>query len=416
MAFKRILPVILILLLLSLPTRAAETQSEDSLIRDILIYYSHHQAAAETDLIRLLEQLEEVNPEVAGDWRHILRLWDQVVREEGDVPASLPDDLPQDDSLCIIVMGYQLSYSGGMEPELILRLELALESARKYPNAYILCTGGGTAPGSNATEADQMVYWLEQQGIAPERLIRENRSISTEENALFSLNILREDYPQVSSLALISSNYHIRRCRLLFESVLYLKDLEQQCQVAAFAGCDIDFPGFGEGFFEEAENLGKIVGQQVRNTQAPKLSTLTALDVQGDSVCPSGEYPDLRIFAHYDSGYCRDVTHKVDFSGLDPEVPGTRQISLCYTENGITLEATAEITILPPETTAPTEPTETILPPTEPIPETQAPPEHTEVPEPSPAPLIISCILCFLLAAVFALIPRYRGKYTRRRR
>lgn len=69
----------------------------------------------------------------------------------------LPDGLPDTDELCIVVLGFQLNPDGSMRDELINRLNVALRSAEKYPNAYIVCTGGGTASGNaSATEAGEM--------------------------------------------------------------------------------------------------------------------------------------------------------------------------------------------------------------------------------------------------------------------
>ena len=58
--------------------------------------------------------------------------------------------------------------------ELADRLNVALASAEKYPNAYILCTGGGTASkNAKVTEAGQMAQWLTDRGISQERIITE---------------------------------------------------------------------------------------------------------------------------------------------------------------------------------------------------------------------------------------------------
>lgn len=50
----------------------------------------------------------------------------------------LPDGLPDTDELCIVVLGFQLNPDGSMRDELINRLNVALRSAEKYPNAYIV--------------------------------------------------------------------------------------------------------------------------------------------------------------------------------------------------------------------------------------------------------------------------------------
>ncbi len=72
----------------------------------------------------------------------------------------------------VVILGFQLNPDGSMKDELIERLKVGLKSAEKYPNAYIVCTGGGTAAeNAEATEAGEMAKWLEEQGVAKERII-----------------------------------------------------------------------------------------------------------------------------------------------------------------------------------------------------------------------------------------------------
>ena len=106
-----------------------------------------------------------------------------------------------------------------MKPELLERLRVVLKSARKYPNAFIVCTGGGTAAeNESATEAGKMAEWLIENGIAAERVIVEDKSLTTAQNAIYTFDILTERYPQVKELVIISSDYHIATGTLLFEA------------------------------------------------------------------------------------------------------------------------------------------------------------------------------------------------------
>ena len=57
----------------------------------------------------------------------------------------------------MVVLGYQLNADGTMRDELLERLRVAKASAEKYPNAYIVCTGGPTAyEDKTVTEAGRM--------------------------------------------------------------------------------------------------------------------------------------------------------------------------------------------------------------------------------------------------------------------
>ena len=169
----------------------------------------------------LEEKLKKADPALGATWTGIMDYWEYANREM-PINRTLPDDLPQDDSLCLVVLGFQLLYDGDMAPELLGRCEVALQCARQYPNAYIAVTGGGTAyKDKTVTEAGVMADWFIAQGIAPERIIREDASLTTDQNAVNTCSILMRDYPQVSQLAIISSDYHLPLgCTMFTEAAL----------------------------------------------------------------------------------------------------------------------------------------------------------------------------------------------------
>lgn len=171
----------------------------------------------------LLSELQEADGASAAQWREILACWTACGNEMMLNQNVLPDGLPEDESLCLIVLGYQLKPDGSMEDELVGRLETALRCAEKYPSCRILCTGGGTASMNHqTTEADAMAGWLIDHGIARERIIVENQSLTTTQNAIFSHRILQAEYPEITKTAIISSDYHIPWAAILFETQFIL--------------------------------------------------------------------------------------------------------------------------------------------------------------------------------------------------
>ena len=141
--------------------------------------------------------------------------------ELGDTPAAalyeLPEGLPEDDSLCLAVLGFRLNPDGTMREELTRRLEAARRCAEKYPNALVICTGGRTAAcDPDATEAGRMAEWLAERGVDPSRIVVEERALTTAQNAAYTLDILQARYPQVRQIVLVSSDYHIAAATLLF--------------------------------------------------------------------------------------------------------------------------------------------------------------------------------------------------------
>ncbi|MBQ6514170.1 MAG: YdcF family protein, partial [Clostridia bacterium] len=151
----------------------------------------------------------------------IMDLWEASV----PVNDSLPDSLMTDDSLCLVALGFQLNPDGTMRDELIERLKVLLRASEQYPNAVIVCTGGGTAADDpSATEAGRMAEWLVSQGVDSARVIVEDHSVTTAQNAIYTFDILEERYPQVKQIAIISSDYHIATGTLLFGAEAILRD------------------------------------------------------------------------------------------------------------------------------------------------------------------------------------------------
>lgn len=406
-----------LLLSLALPVSADNIQQ---IIHQLLAYYRHHQEAAETDILRLLEQMRAEDPGQAENWEAVMDAWSYACSDFTVTPGVLPDGLPEDNSLCIVVMGFALNANGTMKEELIGRLETTLASAQKYPNAYILCTGGGTASGNYAaTEAGRMALWLEDYGIPSQQILIEDRSYSTELNAVYSLELLQQECPQVDTLALISSDYHLRRCFWLFQSQIYLQDLEQRYTIRGNAGYEAGYIG-ESGLLAEAESMGNLYGLRLRYAASPALSQLTNITVSAAGDCPYGEFPDITVTAYYDTDFSRDVTGSTEILDFDPNIPGTQKITAVYTENGITASACLSVEVLPPPTEAAKEvsqpeTTECTVPPlTE--------PQATEAPASSdsgirsfliPAVILLTGSAC-LAVVIVAFRPKQTGKYEKR--
>ena len=195
------------------------------IIEEMVVDYGSYGEEALTRVDVLLQELSGIDPAAGAKWAAVMDLWKDAEPElHYDV---LPDGLTDTDALCIVVLGFQLAPDGSMREELVERLMTAKQSAEKYPNALIICTGGGTAAeNETATEADRMAEWLTENGVSPERVIAENRSLTTAQNAIYTFDILADRYPQVKELAIVSSDYHIATGNLLFgaESILRAED------------------------------------------------------------------------------------------------------------------------------------------------------------------------------------------------
>ncbi len=202
----------------------SDSKSAEKLIEEMVVDYGTYGSEADEKVDSLLKELSDANADTGARWTKIMDIWRSPELGKTVNYDVLPDGLPETDELCIVVLGFQLNPDGSMKDELIERLNVALNSAEKYPNAYIVCTGGGTAAeNESATEAGEMAKWLEKQGIDKKRIIVENNSLTTAQNAILTYDILTSLYPSVKSLAIVSSDYHIATGELLFESEAALR-------------------------------------------------------------------------------------------------------------------------------------------------------------------------------------------------
>lgn len=425
---KRITALLMVLvILLSIPVNVrAEGESGDELIRKILNYFQYYQWDAQTDYELLLDQMARQDPQLANTWSGILDFWIRLNRDMDVHQPVLPDGLPEDDSLCIAVLGYYLKPDGKMRDELYERLYVALESAQKYPNSYILCTGGSTASENRkVSEASQMAKWLIKKGIAEERIIVEEQAYSTIENAQYGCKLLYRDYPQVKALAVITSDYHIYRGSLYFntQAALDAHDLGvEPMTVLAAATCRIK-PNAPSDIDTQVEGMSILTDLDVEDMEKPKLSTLTGIEVSGTTQYELGDDLDLTVSEVYSSGYSREVTQGITYSGFDFNQSGVQTVTATYRNGDIVETASIDIEIIiPAGATVPSVPlpteepvVEQVYEETEPAPDIAAATEEESPGLDLHTSLIIAAV-CVLLLIVLLYLKHRQAKKRRRRR
>ena len=399
----------LILLLPLTPQVRAENESAvEPYIQQILQYYLTYQEDARTDIDRLLYEMGTIDAAQSDAWHSIMDYWSYAHSEMVLNPGVLPDGLPEDDSLCIVVLGYALASDGSMQKELIGRLKVALASAEKYPNAYILCTGGGTASkNKKVTEAGEMAQWLAKKGIDQSRIIVENKSFSTSQNAIYSYRILRDKYPQVKHLAMVTSDYHMSWGYMAFATQVSQSvyvDLDPHMDIISNAVYTIN--PRRNNLNSEYNQILQVSGISGSSQSTGNLSRLTSIAIRGNLRYYVGDDLNLTVIAGYDNGFSRDVTAEALITDVEMRIPGTRTIQIRYEENGVSLQTTVEIELLylAEGEPHPSEP-EVILA------EEMTPDAKPQKKSTSPLPLILTALLC-----VSASILIRRSKKSRRRR
>lgn len=267
--------VLFLSLLLTLPLTAhAATKAEiEPYAQKLIQYYRYYQDDAEDVIWDILQQMAAVDPDQAAVWERIMEHWSWVNSGMPVAENVLPDGLPEDNSLCIVVLGYGLNDDGSMKEELVDRLVVALASAVKYPNAWIAVTGGQTSETKGVTEAGQMAAWLQKKGIEQSRIIQEKQSLSTTANAVNTYKLLSASYPQVNSIALISSDYHLSWSSAMFTAVSdYKFGYEGGSPLELVGGAVCDTGSTADTLVQQAWGISAITGISFdENAAAPAL-------------------------------------------------------------------------------------------------------------------------------------------------
>lgn len=84
----------------------------------------------------------------------------------------------------IIVLGAGI-IGTKVTPLLASRIDKGIELLNSNPNALLIMSGG-KGPGEDIPEAKAMSAYAIQKGVSKEKIIKENKSVSTKENLIFS--------------------------------------------------------------------------------------------------------------------------------------------------------------------------------------------------------------------------------------
>ncbi|MCA1405732.1 YdcF family protein [Ensifer sp. IC3342] len=134
-----------------------------------------------------------------------------------------PRPSPPTELTCIIVLGgafenVVIDGRGGIElNQAAERFVETVRLARAYPAARILVSGGdGSLSGGYAGDAEASRAFFDALDIAPDRLVREEDSRTTFENARYTKDLLAQN--RMEHCALVTSAYHMPRSIGLFRS------------------------------------------------------------------------------------------------------------------------------------------------------------------------------------------------------
>ncbi len=107
--------------------------------------------------------------------------------------------------------------NGSIDDEYRLRLKRAMQLIHEQPECLVLLLGGTTSAGA-PSEAESGLLYLQQHGLPEQYNIRlEEQSQNTLDNLQNARQMLQRE--QIDQVILISSRYHLARCRLIANSL-----------------------------------------------------------------------------------------------------------------------------------------------------------------------------------------------------
>lgn len=114
-----------------------------------------------------------------------------------------------------LLLGYALK-DGQAQPELVRRLELALNWLQQTENTPLVVSGGDVH-GHGITEAQVMHDWLEAHGADMSRVLLEPEATDTRTNIRYASVLIKGMEREYDTVLILTSEYHQTRARFLAE-------------------------------------------------------------------------------------------------------------------------------------------------------------------------------------------------------
>jgi len=127
---------------------------------------------------------------------------------------SAPDCEAEDVDYALL-LGYALK-DGQAQPELIRRLELALDWLNRTEEIPLVVSGGDVR-GHGITEAQVMYDWLQSHGADMRRVVMEPEATDTRTNIRYASVLIKSMEREFDTVLILTSEYHQTRARFLAE-------------------------------------------------------------------------------------------------------------------------------------------------------------------------------------------------------
>jgi len=313
--------------------RATASKEVKDIIGKLITLYSE---GYRVDVIGQLEQLKVTSPEYYEIWNSVIEYWDWIESDMIENIDVAPNGIQNPEKHAFIVLGFALNEDGTMTDELIGRLQVAKASAEKYPESYVLVTGGVEKNGW--TEGRRMRDWLVENGIAESRIIVEEKAPDTAGNATNSFEMLYKNY-DVNSVSLITSQYHLKRGSLLYYAESLLKAAELGVEPIKFIG-EANAGWYREDKTYEPLSLKalslRLIGRVDTIDVADIAAVIEGIKVTGKTEYVQGEELDITVTSIDNMNYNVDLTEYVTIKGFDANVIGEQKVEISYVQRDTT--------------------------------------------------------------------------------
>ena len=270
-----------------LPITEENTANVGTLLSDLVEAY---ETPTNRDPVTIEADLEAIRAVSADDYAvaaSIADHWKTVYLDpdyrlylhQGEEKAEVLADagIPDSNRHAIVVLGYEL-LDGEMQPELEGRCEAAAAVARQFPNAILVCSGGATGANNPAkhTEAGLMkAYLTEICGIDASRIYTDERAMTTQENAVNTLQILQAQ--KVRTMTIVTSAYHQRWGQAVYNAIAAVYRQQRGYSVDIVGNYSLDIEAANPAYRNDAQiavrqiaGILELPGDAIRALPQPK--------------------------------------------------------------------------------------------------------------------------------------------------
>lgn len=116
----------------------------------------------------------------------------------------------------LVVLGAGIRPDGSPSESLAYRLDAAIAYLHDNPST-VCVVSGGQGPDEVRPEADVMSDYLCANGVSPDRVARERRSTSTQENVRYSAELLAARGDEGATVGIVTNDFHLYRALRIAE-------------------------------------------------------------------------------------------------------------------------------------------------------------------------------------------------------